>query len=324
MAAQLAMDMERIARDAEAHHAECIRKLRAKYPVDYPRALEAADALRVHLRLPMGTKATCGERDAQPYWLAGLSGNVDPCGRPYVHVSLSQWPAAGGLRQSTAPDGEVPELPKKILGVPVFVSVAGCFGEKTPGHNGVPCVDKPDPAPSIYYGWLTEAHKRFAATFGDRPWFLASRLAARPVGAIGPNVIEVVVRDDMVDQARVELPKDLKFDDATVVPLVKSRLTFRVEELKKAVDSQLGDLGELSCVDGDDASLPSGRAWVRLVRDGDFGALGSVIAHTGLRATLIGAGLWAVGARRGTIVRDAVAGSLGVDAFILAWSLCRR
>lgn len=251
--------MEQIASEAKADRAECIRKLHVKYPVDYPRALEAADALRVHLGLPTGTKATCGERENQPIWLAGLSGNVDPCGRPYVHVSLSQWPSSGGLRMrnkgrivSTSPDGEVPELPKKVLGVPVFVSVSGCFGEATPGRNGEPCVDKPDPAP------------------------------------------------------------------------VKSRLALRVEELKKTVDSQLGDLGELSCVDGDDASLPSGRAWVRLVRDGDIGALGSVIAHTGLRATLIGAGLWAVGARRGTIVRDAVAGSLGVDAFILAWSLCRR
>ncbi len=323
MDAELARDMERLARDAEAHRLECIRKLHAKYPVDYPRALEAADALRIRLGLPTGAKAACADRDNTPIWLAGLSGNVDPCGRPYVHVSLSQWPARGGNRFSTAPDGEVPELPKKILGVPVFVSVSGCFGEKTPGHGGVPCVDKPDPARAIHYGGLTEAHKRFAATFGGRPWFLASRLAARPVEAIGPNVIEVVVRDDMVDQARADLPKDMKFRDVAVVPLVKSRLTFRVEELKKTVDAQLGDLGELSCNE-DDASLPSGRAWVRLVRDGDVGALGSVIAHTGLRATLIGAGLWAVGARRGTIVRDAVAGSLGVDAFILAWSLCRR
>lgn len=96
----------------------------------------------------------------------------------------------------------------------------------------------------------------------------------------------------------------------------------RLERLKAAVRAHLDDLGDLSEVDGlseeqVDACLPSGRAWSAFVRTGDTSALGSALTHTGLRACLIGTGLLIVGADRGRIVRDAVSGSLGVDAFIL-------
>lgn len=212
--------------------------LTARYPRDYPRAKRASDSLRARLGL-------AGKKN--PGWLAGLCGAVDPCGRPYVSVSLSQWPSRGGLRLTTRPDGEVPAFPEKIDGVPVYVAVSGCFGQKTPGCNGEPCVPEPDP----------------------------------------------------VDESNLKLAR-----------------------VKKAISQQLGDLGEFS--ESDDASLPSGKAWLSFVRDGNVAALGEALGHTALRATLIGAGLWVAGARRETLVRDSVAGSLGVDAFILMWSLCQR
>lgn len=97
----------------------------------------------------------------------------------------------------------------------------------------------------------------------------------------------------------------------------------KIERIKAIVGEHLGDLGEFSDCQ-DDASLPSGKAWIDFVRGGDIGALGRALAHTGLRAALIGTGLTVVGARRETLVRDSVAGSLGVDAFILMWSICHR
>lgn len=91
--------------------------------------------------------------------------------------------------------------------------------------------------------------------------------------------------------------------------------------------STLGDVGsslglpahgEKEC-----ASLPSGQAAFELVH-GDLSALPRVLAHTALRATLIGVGAWLVGADRRTLVRDAIAGSLGIDAFVIGWALLRK
>lgn len=91
--------------------------------------------------------------------------------------------------------------------------------------------------------------------------------------------------------------------------------------------STLGDVGtslglpaheEKAC-----AALPSGEAAAEFVR-GDLKALPRVLAHTALRATLIGVGAWLAGADRKTLVRDAIAGSLGIDAFVIGWALLRR
>lgn len=314
--------------------------LMARYPRDYPRAKRASDSLRAKLGL-------AGKKN--PGWLAGLCGAVDPCGRPYVSVSLSQWPSRGGLRLTTGPDGEVPAFPEKIDGVPVYVAVSGCFGQKTPGCNGEPCVPEADPVGDglgqINYGEFGEAFERFKEKYSGRPWFVSARLASRPVFAIGPNVYEVVIRCDpfwkSLRQAALELPHDNLFEGKFhVVPLCASLVTSTVKEvdldrvrakmakaakISRAVDAQLGDLGELERGGGAESdSLPSGRAWLAFVRNGDVSALGEALGHTALRATLIGAGLWVAGARRETLVRDSVAGSLGVDAFILMWSLCQR
>ena len=99
-----------------------------------------------------------------------------------------------------------------------------------------------------------------------------------------------------------------------------ARLKARVRALAPKIDHQLADLGELAQADCED-QLPSGRAWVGFVRDGDPEALASALGHTALRATLIGTGLWLAGGDRRTIFRDAIAGSVGIDAFIIAWTL---
>jgi len=109
---------------------------------------------------------------------------------------------------------------------------------------------------------------------------------------------------------------------AVATHAVQTKTARRVERVKAAVRSHLGDLGELA-EDDEDACLPSGKAWVAFVQGGDVGALGSALTHTGIRAALIGTGLWLAGAEKDTLVRDSVAGSLGVDAFIFLWSLCR-
>jgi hypothetical protein len=101
---------------------------------------------------------------------------------------------------------------------------------------------------------------------------------------------------------------------------LRRRLRTLAPRIQTVVDNQLGDLGELAQADCED-QLPSGRAWVGFLRDGDPEALASALGHTALRATLIGTGLWLVGAKNKTLVRDAVAGSVGIDAFIIAWTL---
>lgn len=98
---------------------------------------------------------------------------------------------------------------------------------------------------------------------------------------------------------------------------VAARVKREANPLCKQRQADLGDLA------GECAPLPSGQAMDDLV-GGDPSALGRVLGHTFLRATLIGAGMMAVGARRGTVVRDAIAGSLGIDAFVAAWALWNR
>lgn len=70
------------------------------------------------------------------------------------------------------------------------------------------------------------------------------------------------------------------------------------------------------------AALPSGTSAASLVA-GDWGALPLAVLHTALRAGLVGAGLYAAG-ERAAVVKKAVAGSLAIEAFVLAWAAWRR
>lgn len=65
------------------------------------------------------------------------------------------------------------------------------------------------------------------------------------------------------------------------------------------------------------AVLPSGSSALSLVQ-GRPGAIGGVFLHTMLRAGLIGAGL-AIAGERKHLVRNALAGSLAVEAFVLGF-----
>jgi len=66
------------------------------------------------------------------------------------------------------------------------------------------------------------------------------------------------------------------------------------------------------------AALPSGSSAVAVV-SGDWSALPLAVAHTVLRAGLVGAGLLVAGERT-HVVRNAVAGSLAIEAFVLGWA----
>lgn len=70
------------------------------------------------------------------------------------------------------------------------------------------------------------------------------------------------------------------------------------------------------------AALPSGTSAAALV-SGDWKALPTAVLHTALRAALIGSGLLVAGERANT-VRNAVAGSLAIEAFVLAWAAWKR
>jgi len=70
-------------------------------------------------------------------------------------------------------------------------------------------------------------------------------------------------------------------------------------------------------------ALPSGESAEALV-GGDLSALPVVTFHTGLRAGLIGLGLYAVGFRGEQLVKGAIAGAIGIEAFVLAWALYER
>jgi hypothetical protein len=66
------------------------------------------------------------------------------------------------------------------------------------------------------------------------------------------------------------------------------------------------------------AALPSGQAAYALMH-GDPGALLRVLGYTAFRALLIGAGLFAFGNRE-HLVRNSIAGALGVEAYVLWWA----
>lgn len=70
------------------------------------------------------------------------------------------------------------------------------------------------------------------------------------------------------------------------------------------------------------AALPSGTSAAALV-GGDWRALPTAVLHTALRAALVGTGLYVAG-ERAHVVRNAVAGSLAIEAFVLAWAVWKR
>lgn len=69
-------------------------------------------------------------------------------------------------------------------------------------------------------------------------------------------------------------------------------------------------------------ALPSGSSAVALV-GGDWSALPLAVGHTILRATLVGGGMLAAG-ERAHVVRNAVAGSLAIETFVLMWAMWKR
>jgi len=70
------------------------------------------------------------------------------------------------------------------------------------------------------------------------------------------------------------------------------------------------------------AALPSGSSAAALV-GGDWSALPLAVGHTILRAALIGSGLIVAG-ERAHVVRNAVAGTLAIETFVLAWAAWKR
>ncbi len=105
-------------------------RLRAKYPVALPRAEAAAAALSQQF-------------DPKPKDVLCITGEIDSCGRPYVLVSISQWPSNGSRvpRHRDVWSG-LPDYPKSIMGVPVYRSIVGCFGQNLPWRYGEPCVEE--------------------------------------------------------------------------------------------------------------------------------------------------------------------------------------
>jgi hypothetical protein len=69
-------------------------------------------------------------------------------------------------------------------------------------------------------------------------------------------------------------------------------------------------------------ALPSATSALALV-NGEPGALPIVIAHTTLRAGIIGVGLLVSGQRRG-IVKNAFVASLAIETFVLGWALYQK
>jgi hypothetical protein len=65
-------------------------------------------------------------------------------------------------------------------------------------------------------------------------------------------------------------------------------------------------------------ALPSGSSAVALL-GGDWNALPGVVGYTILRGALIGAGMLAAGERK-HVVRNAVAGTLAIEAFVIGWA----
>jgi len=65
-------------------------------------------------------------------------------------------------------------------------------------------------------------------------------------------------------------------------------------------------------------ALPSGTSAYRLM-SGDPSGLVGVVGHTVGRSVLVGVGM-AVAGERKHLVRNAVAGALGIEAFVLVWA----
>jgi|HubBroStandDraft_2_1064218.scaffolds.fasta_scaffold26404_2 hypothetical protein len=66
------------------------------------------------------------------------------------------------------------------------------------------------------------------------------------------------------------------------------------------------------------AALPSGSSAAALL-GGDVSALPAVVGSTIARAVLVGSGLIVAGERM-HVVRNAVAGALAIEAFVLGWA----
>lgn len=66
------------------------------------------------------------------------------------------------------------------------------------------------------------------------------------------------------------------------------------------------------------AALPSGSSASALI-GGDWSALPLAVGHTLLRSMLVGTGLLVAGERE-HVIRNAVAGSLAIEAFVLGWA----
>jgi len=70
------------------------------------------------------------------------------------------------------------------------------------------------------------------------------------------------------------------------------------------------------------AALPSGSSAAALI-GGDWSALPVAVLHTAVRAALVGTGLLVAG-ERAHVVRNAVAGSLAIEAFVLSWAAWKQ
>jgi hypothetical protein len=127
-------------------------------------------------------------------------------------------------------------------------------------------------------------------------------------------------------------------EDGVLVPVIPDKINipgvqimFEERELAIPLTSDEQGMGDVGTALGlpattdtkPCASLPSGEAAHDLV-SGDLTALPRVLTHTALRAALIGTGMWVMGASKKTLVRNALAGSVGIDLFVLLWATIRK
>lgn len=73
---------------------------------------------------------------------------------------------------------------------------------------------------------------------------------------------------------------------------------------------------------GESAPLPSAESAAALVRN-EPGAIGSVARDVALRGVLIGIGMAALG-QRDHLIRNALGGSLAIEAFVLIWQWAKK
>lgn len=162
--------LEKLRREEIARRKAREACLLRKHPVSFPLAREAAAVFRRSLGVTDVPSGIHGDKTPYPRWLDDVTPAVDTCGRPYVHVMLSQWMSGGMPRRGVGPDGEVPELPRKVNGIPLVLDVSTCFGRPTcPGERGVPCVDPPEPPRPVTasgLGSLVESVAALPAGFG--------------------------------------------------------------------------------------------------------------------------------------------------------------